>query len=86
MRNFSFTFVAAVAASAASAQTAMTQFMSDKDIMGLIEKAKADRKGDAPAVSRAGFVLLRPYKAQIEYRACRRAAAVHVRRMPSCSS
>jgi mannose-6-phosphate isomerase-like protein (cupin superfamily) len=71
-----FTFVAAVAASAATAQTPMTQFTSDKDIMGLIEKAKADRKGDAPVVPEP-VVLLAPYKAQIEYRALKAPAAVH---------
>ena len=70
------TFVAAIAASAASAQTAMTQFMSDKDIMGLIEKAKADRKGEAPMVAEP-VVQLAPYKAQIEYRVLKAPAAVH---------
>ncbi|HEY1544237.1 MAG TPA: hypothetical protein VGG01_17700 [Xanthobacteraceae bacterium] len=71
-----FTFVAAVAASAASAQSAMTQYMSDKDIMGLIEKAKADRKGDAPMVPEP-VLRLAPYKAQIEYRVLKAPAAVH---------
>ena len=71
-----FTFVAAVAASAASAQTAMTQYMSDKDILALIEKAKADRKGDAPMVPEP-VLQLAPYKAQIEYRVLKAPAAVH---------
>ena len=74
-RLLAFTFVAAVAASA-SAQTAMTQFMSDKDIMALIEKAKADRKGDAPMVPEP-VLQLAPYKAQIEYRVLKAPAAVH---------
>jgi mannose-6-phosphate isomerase-like protein (cupin superfamily) len=72
-----FTFLAAVTASSAMAQTApMTQAMSDKDIMGLIDKAKADRKGDAPMVAEP-ILLLAPYKAQLEYRALKAPAAVH---------
>jgi mannose-6-phosphate isomerase-like protein (cupin superfamily) len=71
-----FTFVAMVAASAAAGQTPMTQFMSDKDIMALIEKAKADRKGDAPMVPEP-VLQLAPYKAQIEYRSLKAPAAVH---------
>src|ERR1700744_2430077 len=57
-----FTFLAAIAASAASAQSPMTQFMSDKDIMALIEKAKAERKGDAAMVP-LPILQLAPYKA-----------------------
>jgi len=71
-----FIFAAAVAASAASAQTPMTQYMSDKDIMALIEKAKADRKNDAPLVPEP-VLQLAPYKAQIEYRPLKAPAAVH---------
>jgi len=71
-----FTFVAAVAASAASAQTPMTQYMSDKDIMALIEKAKADRKNDAPLVPEP-ILQLAPYKAQLEYRPLKAPAALH---------
>ena len=71
-----FTFVAAVAASAASAQSPMTQFMSDQQIMGLIEKAKDERKGDAPLVAEP-ILLLAPYKAQLEYRALKAPAALH---------
>jgi mannose-6-phosphate isomerase-like protein (cupin superfamily) len=71
-----FTFLAAITASAAAGQTAMTQFMSDKDIMALIEKAKADRKGDAPMVPEP-VLQLAPYKAQIEYRPLKAPAAVH---------
>jgi mannose-6-phosphate isomerase-like protein (cupin superfamily) len=55
---------------------AVTQFMSDKDIMGLIEKAKADRKGDAPMVAEP-ILLLAPYRAQLEYRPGTGPAAVH---------
>ncbi len=46
--------VATVVASFALAQAAETQtrtFMNSKEIMGLIAKAKADRKGDAPLVA-----------------------------------
>jgi mannose-6-phosphate isomerase-like protein (cupin superfamily) len=50
--------------------------MSDKDIMGLIEKAKADRKGDAPMVAEP-ILLLAPYRAQLEYRPGTGPAAVH---------
>ncbi len=71
-----FTFLAAITASAASAQTAMTQYMSDKQIMALIDKAKAERKGDAPMVAEP-VLQLAPYKAQIEYRAAKAPAAVH---------
>lgn len=71
-----FTFLAAITASAASAQTAMTQYMSDKQIMALIDKAKAERKGDALMVAEP-VLQLAPYKAQIEYRAAKAPAAVH---------
>ena len=70
-----FAFLATTAASAV-AQSPMTQFMSDKDIMGLIEKAKADRKGDAPLVAEP-ILQLAPYKAQLEYRPLKAPAAVH---------
>jgi mannose-6-phosphate isomerase-like protein (cupin superfamily) len=72
-----FAFLAAATMSAA-AQTAppVTQFMSDKDVMGLIDKAKADRKGDAPMVAEP-ILLLAPYRAQLEYRPGTGPAAVH---------
>jgi len=66
----------AAAASSALAQSPMTQFMSEKDIMALIDKAKADRKGDAPLVA-VPIVLLAPYKAQLEYRPATASAALH---------
>ena len=71
-----FTFLAAVAASGAAAQSPMTQFMSDKDVMALIEKAKAARKADAPMAAEP-ILLLAPYKAQLEYRAAKAPAALH---------
>jgi mannose-6-phosphate isomerase-like protein (cupin superfamily) len=84
-----FTFLAAAMASTAAASSALAQqpapaaapapttaFMSDKDIMGLVDKAKADRKGDAP-VSAEPILRLAPYRAQLEYRPIAGAAAVH---------
>ena len=72
-----FAFLA-TATMGTAAQTAppVTQFMSDKDIMGLIDKAKADRKGDAPMVAEP-ILLLAPYRAQLEYRPGTGPAAVH---------
>jgi len=70
-----FTLLAATVATCASAQQ-VTQFMSDKDIMALIEKAKADRKGDAPSVAEP-ILQLAPYKAQLEYRPGTAPAALH---------
>jgi mannose-6-phosphate isomerase-like protein (cupin superfamily) len=74
-----FTFLAAVTASSAFAQPAPAPtktFMSDKEIMGLIEKAKADRKGDAPLVAEP-ILSMAPYRAQLEYRPGTSPAAVH---------
>ena len=71
------TLLAAAFTSAAQAQQpAMTQFMSEKDIMALIDKAKAERKGDAPLVP-LPIIQLAPYKAQLEYRPGISPAAVH---------
>jgi mannose-6-phosphate isomerase-like protein (cupin superfamily) len=75
-----FGFLAATLVSSASAQQAAapapTTFMNDKQIMGLIDKAKADRKGDAPLVAEP-ILLLAPYKAQLEYRPATAPAALH---------
>jgi mannose-6-phosphate isomerase-like protein (cupin superfamily) len=72
--------IAAAAATSALAQTAAppatTVFMSDKDIMSLVDKAKADRKGDAP-VTAEPILLLAPYRAQLEYRPGTAPAALH---------
>lgn len=70
VRFLAFTFLAIAMSSSALAQQAappMTAFMSDKDIVSVIEKAKADRKGDAP-VTGEPILLLAPYRAQLEYR------------------
>ncbi len=69
----------AATASTVSAQQAAapaTAFMSEKDIMALVDKAKADRKGDAP-VTAEPILLLAPYRAQLEYRPGHAPASVH---------
>jgi mannose-6-phosphate isomerase-like protein (cupin superfamily) len=74
-----FTFLATALASSALAQQAappMKTFMSDKEIMGLVDKAKADRKGDAPLVAEP-ILSLAPYRAQLEYRPGNSPPAVH---------
>ena len=71
--------IAAFVASSAFAQQAappLNTFMSNKDIMALVDKAKADRKGDAPLVAEP-ILLLAPYKAQLEYRPGTSPAAFH---------
>ena len=74
------TFLATTAASSAFAQQPatppMTAFMNNKEIMGLIDKAKADRKGDAPLVAEP-ILQLAPYRAQLEYRPGTSPGAVH---------
>lgn len=63
---------AAQTANPAPAQT----FMSRQQIMALIDKAKADRKGDAPMVPEP-ILLMGPYRAQLEYRPAVAPAASH---------
>jgi mannose-6-phosphate isomerase-like protein (cupin superfamily) len=72
------TFLAAatVPAFAQPAPAPMRTFMANKEIMGLIDKAKADRKGDAPLVAEP-ILSLAPYRAQLEYRPGTSPAAVH---------
>ena len=74
------TFLATAVASDALAQQAasppMTAFMNNKDIMGLIDKAKTDRKGDAPQVAEP-ILSLAPYRAQLEYRPGTARASFH---------
>ncbi len=71
---------AAAAAPFALAQNAgpppMKTFMASADIMALIDKAKADRKGDAPLVAEP-ILSLAPYRAQLEYRPGNSPPAVH---------
>ena len=78
-RLFALTFLAAVAVPAiapAAEPAPMRTFMNNKDIMGLIDKAKADRKGDAPLVAEP-ILLMAPYRAQLEYRPSTAPAALH---------
>ncbi len=70
------TILATTFASGALAQQATTQYMSDKDILALIDKAKAERKNDAPLVPEP-ILQLAPYKAQLEYRPLKAPAALH---------
>jgi mannose-6-phosphate isomerase-like protein (cupin superfamily) len=60
----------------AVAAAADSPFMSHAQIMGLIEKAKADRKGDA-ANTIEPILSLAPYRSQLEYRTASAPAAVH---------
>lgn len=74
------TLIAAITASNAWAQSPapplVSQFMSHKDIMALVDKAKADRKPNAPLTAEP-IVRLAPYHAQLEYRPGNAPAAVH---------
>src|SRR6516164_1436085 len=74
------TFLATAMASSSLAQQAAAPptrtFMNHKEIMGLIDKAKADRKGDAPLVAEP-ILLMAPYRAQLEYRPATAPAALH---------
>jgi mannose-6-phosphate isomerase-like protein (cupin superfamily) len=79
MQFLAAAFLATTASGALAQQAAAplaTVFMSDKDIMALVDKAKADRKGDAP-VTAEPILLLAPYRAQLEYRPGNAPAAVH---------
>ena len=76
-----FTFLGTTMASSALAQQAAAPptrtFMNNKEIMGLIDKAKADRKGDAPLVPEPILGLAPFYRAQLEYRPGISPAALH---------
>ena len=80
LQFLAFMFLATAVASSALAQQAaapsMKTFMHNKEIMGLIDKAKADRKGDAPLVAEP-ILSMTPYRAQLEYRPGTSPAAVH---------
>ncbi len=77
---FALSLIATIAASNAWAQSPasplISQFMSNKDIMALVDKAKADRKPNA-AVTAEPILLLAPYRAQLEYRPGNAPAALH---------
>jgi mannose-6-phosphate isomerase-like protein (cupin superfamily) len=72
--------IAAFAASDVRAQSPasplISQFMSHKDIMALVDKAKTDRKPNAP-VTAEPILVLAPYHAQLEYRPGNGPAALH---------
>jgi len=74
------TLAAAGAAPVAFAQAPATPptktFTSSSEVQALIQKAKADRKGDAPLVAEP-ILSLAPYRAQLEYRPGTSPAAVH---------
>ena len=72
------TFLASAVAATALAAPAPPRntFMNNKEIMGLIDKAKADRKDNAPLVAEP-ILSLAPYRAQLEYRPGTSPAAVH---------
>jgi len=79
IRTLAATLLVTALASGAAAQqpaTPVTVFMNNKDIMALVDKAKADRKGDAP-VTAEPILSLAPYRAQLEYRPGSGAAALH---------
>jgi mannose-6-phosphate isomerase-like protein (cupin superfamily) len=79
MQFLAAALLAATASGALAQQGATppaTVFMSDKDIMALVDKAKADRKGEA-TVTAEPILLLAPYKAQLEYRPGNASASVH---------
>jgi mannose-6-phosphate isomerase-like protein (cupin superfamily) len=78
-------FIAAAAASTVFAGPALAQqpappavqtFLNSKEIMALVDKAKADRKNDAPLVAEP-ILLLAPYRAMLEYRPATAPAALH---------
>ena len=75
-RILAWSLVAAAVPAASYAAGDETQFMSHKAIMGLIAKAKADRKANAPMVPEP-ILQLAPYKAQLEYRPGTAPAALH---------
>ncbi len=54
----------------------MKTFMNAKEIMGLVEKAKANRKGAAPLVAEP-ILSMAPYRAQLEYRPGTSPASLH---------
>jgi mannose-6-phosphate isomerase-like protein (cupin superfamily) len=74
------TVVMAATASGAFAQTPapapMKLFTSSSDVVGLIAKAKAERKEGQPMVAEP-ILLLAPYRASLEYRAALAPAALH---------
>ena len=59
-----------------AAPPTLQTFLNSKEIMALVDKAKADRKGDAPLTAEP-ILLLAPYRAMLEYRPGTAPAALH---------
>jgi mannose-6-phosphate isomerase-like protein (cupin superfamily) len=86
LHYFAIGLLATVMATSASAQQAAAPatpdaapsvvFMNHADIMALIDQAKADRKADAPLVSKP-ILPLAPYRLSLEYRPGTSSASVH---------
>ena len=66
----------ALPAAAQNVAPMMKTFTSSAEVQQLIEKAKADRKGNAPTTSEP-ILSLAPYRANLEYRPIAGPAAVH---------
>ena len=64
------------AASAQQAAPPLQTFLGNAEIMALVDKAKADRKNDAPLVAEP-ILSLAPYRAMLEYRPLQAPAALH---------
>src|SRR5262249_16634492 len=78
-RLLALTFIAAVAVPAicrAAEPAPMRTFMDHKEIMGLMQKGKANRKGGAPLVPDPTLPMA-PYRAQLKYRPATAPAALH---------
>lgn len=73
---FFTTFATATALAQSAAPPSVTAFMNNQDIMALVDKAKADRKANAPIVAEP-ILVLAPYKAQLEFRPGTGPAALH---------
>ncbi len=65
-----------VALKAQTAPDAAKLFSSSADVQALIEKAKSERKNNAPTVTET-ILSLSPYKAMLEYRTAAGPAAIH---------
>lgn len=76
LAGFAALAFAATSASAQRSAPATKTFISSTEIASLIDKAKADRKGDQPLVAEP-ILSLAPYRALLEYRPALAPAALH---------
>lgn len=79
IRLLALIFLAAIVAasvSRAAEPVPMRTFISNKEIILLLEKAKADRKGNAPIVVER-ILSMAPYRVLLEYRPGTSSAALH---------